>query len=127
MRVQDSMKVLHIDDSPEICELYSDMFTADNHEIFSVNDGREGLNLILKNDYDLILLDMCMPEYSGIQLVKDLKDKRPTELRKVVVVSLLKFSNSQIEELLKLGIHSVETKPSDLQKLEIIKKNLWLK
>ena len=121
------MKVLHIDDSPESCELYKDMFTADNHEIQSVHSGKEGLELILKNDYDLILLDMCMPGYSGIQLVRDLKKKRPTEMRKIVVVSLLKFSANQIEELLKLGIHSIENKPSDLQKMEIIKKNMWLK
>jgi len=103
------------------------MFTADNHKIDSVNNGKKGLEMILKNDYDLILLDMCMPEYSGMQLVRDLKEKRPTELRKVVVVSLLRFNTSQIEELLKIGIHSVETKPSDIQKLEIMKKNWWLK
>ena len=113
------MKVLHIDDSPEICELYTDMFRADKHEITSINNG--------KNDYDLILLDMCMPEYSGMQLVRDLKKQRPTQLRKVVVVSMLSFNASQMEELLKIGIHSVESKPNDLQKLEIIKKNMWLK
>lgn len=121
------MRVLHIDDSPEICELYKDMFTADNHEIISVNNGKEGLKLILQNNYDLILLDMCMPGYSGMQLIKELKFQRPTELGKIVVVSLLKFSESQVEELLKTGIHSVESKPTDLQKLEIIKKNMWLK
>jgi hypothetical protein len=32
-----------------------------------------------------------------------------------------------IKELLKMGIHSVEEKPTNLQKLEIIKKNMWLK
>jgi len=121
------MKVLHIDDSPEICELYTDMFTADNHEIISANNGKKGLDLILKNNYDLILLDICMPEYSGMQLLRDLKRLKPTELRKIVVVSLLRFNSSQIEEMLKLGIHSVETKPSDLQKMEIIKKNMWPK
>lgn len=121
------MKVLHIDDSDEICELYADMFTADNHEIISVNNGKKGLELILKNDYDLILLDMVMPDYSGMQLVKDLKNKRPSEIKKIVVVSLLQFNQSQIEELLKIGIHSVETKPTNLQKIEIIKKNSWLK
>ncbi len=121
------MKVLHIDDSPEICELYSDMFTADNHSIQNTQDGRKGLELVLKNNYDLILLDMCMPEYSGMNFLRDLKKQRPSELRKVIVVSLLKFNQSQVEELLKLGIHSVETKPSDIQKLEIIKKNVWLR
>ncbi len=121
------MKVLHIDDSPEICELYTDMFTADNHEFQSVNSGKKGLDLILKNDYDLILLDICMPEYSGMQLLRDLKEQRPSEVEKIVVVSMLKFNSSQIEEMLKIGIHSVESKPTNLQKLEIVKKNSWLK
>ena len=121
------MKVLHLDDSQEICELYSDMFSVDNHSIRSINDGKEGLELVLKNDYDLILLDMCMPKYNGMDFLRDLKKQRPSELKKVVVVSVLKFSPTQIKELLKLGIHSVEEKPTDIQKLEIIKKNMWLR
>jgi DNA-binding response OmpR family regulator len=121
------LKVLHIDDSPEICELYSDMFTADNSTIQSVNTGKKGLSLVLKNDYDLILLDMCMPQYSGMDFLRDLTKQRPSELKKVVVVSVLKFSPTQIKELLKMGIHSVEEKPTNLQKLEVIKKNMWLK
>ena len=98
------------------------MFSADNSTIQSVNTGKEGLDLVLKNDYDLILLDMCMPQYSGMDFLKDLKKQRPSELRKVVVVSVLKFTPTQIKELLKMGIHSVEEKPTDLQKLEVIKK-----
>jgi DNA-binding response OmpR family regulator len=121
------LRVLHIDDSPEICELYSDMFTADNSTIQSVNTGKKGLSLVLKNDYDLILLDMCMPQYSGMDFLRDLTKQRPSELKKVVVVSVLKFSPTQIKELLKMGIHSVEEKPTNLQKLEVIKKNMWLK
>jgi DNA-binding response OmpR family regulator len=121
------MRVLHIDDSPEICELYSDMFTADNSTIQSVNTGKKGLSLVLKNDYDLILLDMCMPQYSGMDFLRDLTKQRPSELKKVVVVSVLKFTPTQIKELLKMGIHSVEEKPTNLQKLEVIKKNMWLK
>ena len=121
------MRVLHIDDSPEICELYSDMFTADNNTIQSVNTGKEGLDLVLKNNYDLILLDMCMPSYSGMDFLVDLTKQKPLELKKVVVVSVLKFSPTQIKELLKMGIHSVEEKPTDLQKLEVIKKNMWLR
>ena len=121
------LRVLHIDDSPEICELYSDMFTADNNTIQSVNTGKEGLDLVLKNNYDLILLDMCMPSYSGMDFLRDLTKQKPSELKKVVVVSVLKFSQTQIKELLKMGIHSVEEKPTDLQKLEVIKKNMWLR
>jgi len=121
------MNILHVDDSPEICQLYSDMLSVGNHNVKSVNDGKEGLNLVLKNDYDLILLDICMPRYSGMEFIHDLKAKRPSEMKKVIIVSVLELSESHRNELLKLGIHSVEEKPSTIQKLETIKKDLLLR
>ena len=121
------MKVLHVDDSPEICQLYADMLATENHEVQSVNDGREGLDLVLKNEYDLLLLDICMPKYSGMEFIHDLKAKRPSELKKVIIVSVLELTEGHRNELLKLGIHSVEEKPSTIQKLETIKKDLQLR
>lgn len=121
------VNILHIDDSPEICQLYSDMFKGDSDSFQSIHDGKKGLELAIRNNYDLILLDMCMPIYNGMEFLKDLKKKKPSELKKVVVVSVLKFTTSQVNELLKMGIHAVEEKPSNLQKLETIKKNMWLK
>lgn len=111
------MKVLHIDDSPEICALYSDMFTVDHHSVRSVNSGKEGLELVLKNNYDLILLDMCMPKYSGFDFLLDLKHRRPSELSKVVVVSALEMNSIQEQELLDLGIRSILRKPISLDSL----------
>ncbi len=119
--------VLQIDDCPEICKMYTDMFTSFYHSITSVTSGKEGLDLVIKNDYDLILLDMFMPKYSGVQFLLDLKDQRPSELKKVVVLSLLDFNESQVKEFLKFGISSVEEKPSDLQSLVEIQKDMWLK
>ena len=121
------MKVLHIDDSEEICQLYSDMFTIDNHTISSINDGKKGLKLVLKNNYDLILLDMMMPNYSGVDFLGELKTKRPSELKKVVVVSVLPFNKEQTLELLEFGIHSIEEKPPNLQSLVNMQKNMVFK
>ena len=121
------MNILHVDDSPEICQLYADMLASGNHKVTSITDGREGLEMVLKNDYDLILLDVCMPRYSGMEFIHDLKAKRPSELKKVVIVSVLELRESHKNELLKLGIHSVEEKPATIQKLETIKKDLQLR
>jgi CheY-like chemotaxis protein len=121
------LNILHVDDSPEICQLYADMLAIGNNMVKSVNDGREGLELVLKNDYDLILLDICMPKYSGINFIHDLKAKRPSEMKKIVIISVLQLRESHKKELLKLGIHSVEEKPATIQKLEVIKKDLQLR
>ena len=120
------MKVLHIDDNKETRELYSELFASKNHSITSVYDGRSGLGLITKIDYDLILLDMYMPKYSGVAFLRDLKNTRPSELKKVIVVSLLDFNQSQIKEFLKFGINSVSKKPMTLKDLEDIEKNMLL-
>lgn len=121
------MNILHIDDSLEICELYSDMFVTDNHSIKSVNNGRDGLSLVINNNYDLILLDMCMPNYNGLDFLRDLKILRPSELKKIVVVSVLKFNESQIRELLEFGVHGVEEKPSNFRSIEDMHKKISLK
>jgi len=121
------VKILHIDDSTEICDMYADMFTADDSTIKSVNDGKEGLEIIIKNDYDLILLDMCMPKYSGLDFLHDLKNKRPSELKKVVIVSLLDLTEEHVKELLDLGIHSIEPKPTDFQSMVNIQRKILLK
>ncbi|NIM25659.1 MAG: response regulator [Nitrososphaeria archaeon] len=121
------MNILHVDDSPEICQLYADMLSSGNNSVTSINDGKEGLKLALKNTYDLILLDVCMPKYSGMEFIHDLKAKRPSELKKIIIVSVLELRESHKNELLKLGIHSVEEKPSTIQKLETIKKDLQLR
>jgi len=112
------MKILLVDDSRVIRQLYSDFLGIRNHSVESVNNGKEGLELVIKNDYDFILLDMCMPKYSGMDFLCDLKNQRPSELKKVVVISGLKLNENQLDELSKLGINSIQEKPSDLVSLE---------
>lgn len=113
------MKILHIDDSSGISGLYNDVFSDENHTIQSVNSGKEGLDLVFENDFDLILLDMCMLSYREMDFLRDLKNQQPKDLRKVVVLNAQKFSTTYIKELLKMGIHSVEEKPIELQKLVV--------
>ena len=121
------MNILHVDDSPEITQLYQDMLSIDGNLVTSVNDGKEGFDLVLKNNYDLILLDVCMPRYSGMEFIYDLKAKKPSEIKKVIIVSVLELTESHRKELLKLGIHSVEEKPATIQRLETIKKDMLLR
>jgi two-component system response regulator QseB len=112
-----NMKILHVDDTPEISQIFADILATKNYDFDSVSDGRAGLELAVYKDYDLILLDMCMPQYSGVDFLLDLKHRRPTELSKVVIVSSLEMNPTQEKELLKLGIRSVLRKPISVQNL----------
>lgn len=111
------MKILHIEDVPEISQIFADILSTTDYDFDSVSDGRAGLELAVYKEYDLILLDMCMPKYSGVDFLLDLKHRRPTELSKVVIVSALEMSRTQEQGLLNLGIRSVLRKPISVQGL----------
>ncbi len=111
------MKILHVEDVPEISQVFADILSTKNYEFDSVSDGRAGLELAVSKDYDLILLDMCMPKYSGVDFLLDLRHRRPSELSKVIIVSSLEMNPSQERELLKLGIRTVLRKPISIESL----------
>ncbi len=111
------MKILHIEDTPEISRVFADILSSKNYDFDSILDGRAGLELAVYKEYDLILLDMCMPKYSGVDFLLDLKYRKPSELSKVVIVSGLSMSSTQEQELLKLGIRCVLRKPISVQTL----------
>ncbi len=111
------MRILHIEDVSEISQIFADILSTKNYEFDSVSDGRAGLELAVYKEYDLILLDMCMPKYSGVDFLLDLKHRRPSELSKVVIVSSLEMGRTQEQELLSLGIHAILKKPISVQGL----------
>jgi DNA-binding response OmpR family regulator len=111
------MKILHIEDVSEISQIFADILSTKNYDFDSVSDGRAGLELAVSQNYDLILLDICMPQYSGVDFLLDLKHRRPTELSKVVIVSALEMNSFQEQELLNLGVRSVLRKPISIQNL----------
>ena len=111
------MKILHVEDTQEISQIFSEILETSGYEFDSISDGRAGLELAVNKNFDLILLDMCMPKYSGVDFLLDLKHRRPSELSKVVIVSALEMPHSQEEELMNLGIRTILKKPISVQAL----------
>ena len=99
----------------ELSQIFSEILSTKNYDFDSISDGRAKLELAVNKTYDLILLDMCMPKYSGVDFLIDLKARCLTELSKVVIVSALEMSTFQEQELLNLGIRSILKKPISVQ------------
>lgn len=87
-------------------------------------DGMKGLELIKKNDYDLILLDLKMPKLSGEEVLREIRKIRPY----VFVIIYTNFSEfADIKALANIGIDGYVNKgpDSDLKELvNIIKSKL---
>jgi DNA-binding response OmpR family regulator len=63
------LRILVIDDNEEITEVLSVYCESRGIECITINDGKKGLKTILEEQFDLILLDLAMPEFSGIDVV----------------------------------------------------------
>lgn len=68
-----SKKILIIDDDIQICDEISDLLRDTGYSVSTINSGLEGNILINKYHYDLLLLDLKLPDISGFQILKCLK------------------------------------------------------
>ena len=71
------MKILIIDDDEIIHSMITDRLSIDGYEIFSAYNGRDGIEEIKKNHFDMILLDIRMPKMSGFDFMKALRETDP--------------------------------------------------
>ncbi|WP_462153935.1 response regulator [Pseudoalteromonas piscicida] len=70
--------ILLIDDDQELCGLLKEYFTAEGFEVAMAHTGTEGLQLALKQNFDLILLDVMLPEMDGFEVLKALRVQKMT-------------------------------------------------
>lgn len=69
-------KVLIIDDDADILNLFSRALTDAGYHVDTAKSGKEGYAKILQGGYDLLLLDLVIPELDGISILKKLRLKQ---------------------------------------------------
>lgn len=69
------MKILIIEDEYNLADAISSMLTSKNYIVDIVTDGQEGLYEALTDIYDLILLDVMLPNKNGFEILKELKNE----------------------------------------------------
>lgn len=112
------MKVLVVDDNQDITELLSRFLKAKGFENVVTNDPRDGLEQIKNGKYDVVLLDISMPELSGIDIIQILKKEQILKDQKIVIFSANAFTDKEIGELLKMeGVQDCLKKPIQLNTL----------
>jgi two-component system, OmpR family, response regulator len=111
------MKLLLIEDYAETIEVIRFYCNSKGNIDFQViNNGKEGLEAIQKDDFDLILLDLAMPEFSGYDIVKALKEEGILESKNIVIFSA-SSDRTLIEEMRKKGVKDILKKPCSLEEL----------
>ena len=107
------MKILGIDDNEDLLSLCEITLTSEGHEYTGINNGKEGVQAIKDKKFDLLLLDLSMPEFSGMDVIDALVKEGIMNKQKVVIFTATSPTKEEIEVFLKKGAHSVFKKPFD--------------
>jgi CheY-like chemotaxis protein len=116
-----SRRVLIVDDEADVRKTLTDILRAmrypDTLEIEGVADGRDGLDAVVRQRPDLVLLDLQMPRMNGLMLLKQIRDVEP---RLPVIVISATQENKLSSEALRQGAVAYLPKPFDPRHVEML-------
>lgn len=98
-------KILVVEDEETIRSMLIDSLEERGYVVQAAVDGESGLGLALKNEYDLILLDIVLPRKNGLEVLEELQKAKKEDLPKVLVLTNLGETDS-IQKALDLGAMS---------------------
>lgn len=104
--------ILLIDDDTELCELLSEYLQGENFKLSVVHDGQQGADLAM-DDYDLVILDIMLPNLNGLEVLKKIR------LNSHIPVLMLTARGDDIDRIvgLELGADDYLAKPFNPREL----------
>lgn len=100
-------KVLIIEDDTSIAQLQRDYLEINGFTVELVNDGQSGLNLALKQEFDLIIVDVMLPGLDGFEICRQIRQQKQTP---IMIVSAKKEDIDKVRGL-GLGANDYLSKP----------------
>lgn len=115
--VKKSLNILLIDDNEQITSMLEMLFKIEGHTCTISNDGMNGLNLIQSKKYDVVLLDLALPDFDGYDVIESLEKTNKIKENKIIVFTASNISQKILNDLMRRGIHSYILKPVELDEL----------
>ena len=107
-------KILVIDDTVSILEMLKDGLSPE-YEVETTNSSTKGLEMIKTDEYDIVLLDIQMPEMTGLDIISMLKDTPVIRTTKIVLMTASDVPSEDLTNLMKIGVVAWIRKPINLQ------------
>lgn len=108
------MRILLVEDEQRMADAIVELLRQEKYEVEVANDGITGMDLLLCNLYDVVILDVMLPGMSGIEMVKECRN------RKNMVPILMLTAKSEVEDKvlgLDSGANDYLTKPFAVKEL----------
>src|SRR3984893_12182354 len=107
------LSLLLIDDDAELCTMMQEFFAENGHQATAVHNGRDGLARALEGDYDLVILDVMLPQINGFTLLHQIRRQSAVP---VIMLTARTHRSDRIEGLDK-GADDYLVKPFDPDEL----------
>ncbi|MBI3578916.1 MAG: response regulator [Ignavibacteriales bacterium] len=104
-------RILVVDDEDALRTVLSSELEGEGYKVNTAGDGAEAITILKSQAFDLILLDIKMPNVDGFEVLKFVKDNHPTT--KVIMLTGFADLKNAIESK-KLGAEDFVSKPYDL-------------
>jgi DNA-binding response OmpR family regulator len=101
-------KILYVEDNVDTAAAVKIILENVGHDVTTARDGKEGIKISLTGVFDLILLDVMLPDMSGWDIFNNIKGKVKA---KYVFLSAIPISSERMNELTKEGVEDYILKP----------------
>lgn len=117
----EKFRILVVDDEENMLQMLKTFFTEKEYSCLTAKNGVEALKILEKEQIDIVITDMKMPEMDGLDLLKNIKEKH----KNISAVIMTGFSEEYTTtEALNLGADGYITKPFRNKELLLILKRI---
>ncbi len=109
-------RILVVDDEPKLGQLVAEMLQVDGHQVARAAGGREALERLAADSYDVVITDLRMPEVDGLAVLRSARARAPAA--EVVVMTAYGTAQSAVEAM-KSGAADYLVKPFSMDELRL--------
>ncbi len=112
------LNILVVDDEEEICKIFTKWLSLDGHRARYVLKGQEAIDLVKKDNFNFVFLDVVMPGVASMDVLKEIKRISP-ETRVVMITDTL-MDKALLNELIQKGALGYLQKPFKIEEIKEI-------
>lgn len=117
----EAFRILIVDDNKELLEILQEYLHNEDGQIEGASNGKEALAKHSQTPYDLIITDLNMPEISGMEMIKRIKEEN--DVTEFIIITGYASLDSAVEAV-KMGAFDYIVKPFRMEELKVVVKNV---
>jgi len=100
-----------VDDNEDITQMTKELLEFHGYNCATANSGRSCLNILRSEAFDLVLLDVAMPEVTGVDVLKTVKGDSNLKQHRIVFITASSVTDNEMKKLVEQGALDCIRKP----------------